>query len=130
MSKSHQVIVRMVALLVLPALFMAESAVAGVAAQVPPSVTVRYSDLNLDSTAGVTSLYKRIEDAATEVCRPVEGPQSVSRVLWSAWNKCFHHAITDAVRAVHNDKLGAYHWQRVGGWGYQEADAPTTVARR
>lgn len=60
MSNSHRVIVRMVALLVLPVLFMVESAFAAVAVRVPPSVTVRYSDLNLNSTEGVASLYKRV----------------------------------------------------------------------
>ncbi len=74
MAKSHQVIVWMFAL-VLPALFTAGSAHAAAAAA-PPSVTVRFSDLNLNSTAGIAGLYKRIQDAATEVCRPVEGPQS------------------------------------------------------
>jgi UrcA family protein len=130
MSKSHQVIVRMVALLALPALFMVKSAFAAEAVDVPATVTVRYSDLNLNSTAGVTSLYKRIQDAATEVCRPAEGPQSVSRISWTAWNRCFYHAIADAVRTVHNDKLSAYHWQRNRGWEYKEADVPTTVASR
>jgi UrcA family protein len=129
MSKSHQVIVRMVAF-VLPALFMVESAFAAVAVEVPPSVTVRYDDLNLNSTEGVASLYQRIQNAATEVCRPVEGPQSVSRMLWTAWKQCFHHAIANAVQAVHNDKLNAYHWQHNRGWEYQEADAAATVARR
>jgi UrcA family protein len=129
MSKSNQLIVRMVAL-VLPALFMAQSAFAAVAVEVPPSVTVRYDDLNLNGTEGVASLYQRIQNAATEVCRPVEGPQSVSRTRWTAWNECFYHAITNAVQAVHNDKLSAYHWQRTRGWGYQDADASTTVARR
>jgi len=129
MSKSHQVIVRMVAC-VLPVLFMTQSAFAAVAAEVPASVTVRYSDLNLNSTQGVASLYKRIQHAATEVCRPVEGPQSVSRMLWTAWNQCFYHAIANAVQAVHDDKLSAYHWQRIRGWEYQQANAPATVARR
>jgi UrcA family protein len=129
MFKSHRVIVPVVALL-LPALCMVESAFGAVAAEVPPSVTVRYDDLNLNRTDGVANLYKRIQNAATEVCRPAEGPQSVSRMLWTAWNNCFYHAISAAVQAVHNDKLSAYHWQRIHGWGYQEADAPTTVARR
>lgn len=128
MAKSHQVIVWMFAL-VLPALFTAGSAHAAAAAA-PPSVTVRFSDLNLNSTAGIAGLYKRIQDAATEVCRPVEGPQSVSRMHWTAWNQCFYHAIATAVQTVHNDKLSAYHWQRIHGWGYHEADASTTVARR
>ncbi len=130
MYKSNPLIVRLAALLVLPALFMVESAFAAVAVEAPPSVTVRYDDLNLNSTEAVASLYKRIENAATEVCRPVEGPQSVSRMLWTAWNECFYHAIAKAVQAVHNEKLSAYHWQRIRGWDYQGADAPATVVRR
>ena len=129
MAKSHQVIVRMVAL-VLPVLFAAGSACAAAPGAVPPSVTVRYSDLNLNSTGDVASLYKRIQDAATEVCKPAQGPQSVSRMHWTAWNQCFYHAIGTAVQTVHNDKLSAYHWQHIRGWGYQGADASTTVARR
>jgi UrcA family protein len=100
------------------------------AAEVPPSVTVRYEDLNLDSPHDVAGLYKRIENAATQVCRPAEGPQVVSRMHWTAWNQCFYHAIASAVRTVHNDKLSAYHWQRVRGWSYQEGDVAAAVASR
>jgi UrcA family protein len=110
---------------------MVESAFAAVAAELPPSVTVRYDDLNLNSAAGVAGLYSRIQNAATEVCRPAEGPQSVSRMHWTAWNECFYHAMAKAVQAVHNDKLSAYYdWQRIRGWGYQGAGTPATVARR
>lgn len=130
MSISHRVTVRMVALLVLPALFAVQWRAAAAAAQTPPSTTVRYDDLNLNSPGDVVRLYKRIERAATEVCRSVEGPQSVSRALWTAWNECFYHGIANAVRAVHNDRLSAYHWQRIRGWDYAEADTPATVARR
>ena len=129
-QNSHRVIVRSLLLLALPALFVMEPSFAGVAVQAPPSLTVRYGDLNLNSTQGVADLYKRIQVAATEVCRPAEGPQSVSRWLWTAWNSCFYHALAEAVGTVHNDKLSAYHWQRVRGWGYQEAAAPTTIAKR
>ncbi len=130
MSKSHLVIVRTLALLALPALFRVEPAIAAVAVQTPPSLTVRFGDLNLNSTEGVANLYARIQLAATEVCRPAEGPQSVSRRLWTAWNSCYYRALADTVRTVHNDRLSAYHWQRIRGQGYQEADATTTVARR
>ena len=129
MYRSNPLIVRMVALLVLPALFMTESAFAA-AEEAPPSVTVRYDDLNLNSTEGVASLYQRVENAATEVCRSAEGPQSVSRIFWRAWNECFYHSIAKAVKAVHNDKLSAYHWQHIRGWDHQMTDAPETVARR
>ena len=83
MSKSHRVIVRMVALLVLPAPFMAESACAARAVEAPLAVTVGYDDLNLTSTQGVAGLYRRIQYAATEACRPAEGPQSVADTLES-----------------------------------------------
>jgi UrcA family protein len=130
MYKSIPLIVQMAALLILPALLMAEPALAAPAVEAPPSVTVRYNDLNLDSTADVAHLYGRIETAATEVCKPTEGPQSVSRMRWTAWNECFYHSIASAVKAVHNDKLSAYHWQRIGGWRSGEPDAMATVAKR
>jgi UrcA family protein len=130
MFKSHRVIVRRTVLAALPALFMVGSAYAAVAAQAPPTVTVRYSDLNLNSTQDVASLYKRIEYAAAQVCRPAEGPQLTSLIHSTAWNECFYHAIAKAVRSVHNDKLSAYHWQRIRGWDHQEADVPATVANR
>jgi UrcA family protein len=130
MFKSHRVTLQRVVLAALPTLFMVGSAFAAVAAEAPPAVTVRYSDLNLNSTQDVASLYKRIEYAAREVCRPAEGPQVVSEIHSTAWNECFYHAIAKAVRSVHNDKLSAYHWQHIRGWGYQGADASTTVARR
>jgi UrcA family protein len=130
MYKSNPLIVRMFALLVLPALFIGESAFAAPAAEATLSVTVRYDDLNLKSPEGVASLYKRIENAATDVCRPAQGPESVSRIHWTAWNECFYHSIASAVKAVHNDKLSAYHWERIGGWKYGNSDATATVARR
>jgi UrcA family protein len=110
MSKSHQVIVPAVAL-ALSALVMARFACAAEAADVPPSMTVRYNDLNLDSPEGVASLYKRIQNAATAVCRGAQGPESVSRLQWTGWKRCYYPAIANAVRGVHNDKLSAYYWQ-------------------
>ena len=130
MYQSNSLIVRMFALLVLPALFMAEPAFAAPAAEAPLSATVRYGDLDLKTPEGVTGLYKRIENAATEVCRPAQGPESVSRLLWTAWDECFYHSIASAVKAVHNDKLSAYHWQRIGGWKYGDPDTTATVAKR
>jgi UrcA family protein len=130
MHTSNPLIVRIVALLILPALLTVEPAFAAGATQVPPSVTVRYEDLNLNSPRDVAGLYKRIENAATEVCRPAEGPQSISRIHWTAWNHCFYHAIASAVHTVRNDKLSAYHWQRVHGWSYPGSDVPAAVASR
>ena len=126
MSKSHRVIARTAALLLLPALFIVEPAVA--AEEAPPSVTVRYYDLNLNNSEGVAALYQRIHIAAIKVCGPTEGPQV--RILWTAWNECLNHAIDNAVKEVNNEKLSAYRWTRIRGRKHPEADAPLTVARR
>ena len=129
MYKSSPLIVRMVAQLVLPALFLVEPAFAAAAAEAPPAQTVRYGDLDLNTPEGVARLYQRIEIAASDVCRPAQDPVSVSRMLSTAWKECFYHSIARAVKAVHNDKLSAYHWDRIGGWRYADPDA-ATVARR
>ena len=128
MSESHKIIVRMVALLVLPALFIAESAVAGIPAVEAPSVRVQYQDLNLNDQKAIASLYQRISNAADEACKPAEGPQLVNRVFWNAWNDCFAQAIANAARTVHNDKLSEYHWERIRGWKYPWTGAVATAA--
>jgi UrcA family protein len=127
MSKSHRVIVRVAALLVFPALFIVKPALA---VEAPPSVTVRYHDLNLNNSDGIAALYNRIHIAAIKVCRPEEGPQVVNRIFWIAWNECFNDAMANAVKSVNNQKLSAYHWQRIRGWKHHEAEAPATVARQ
>jgi UrcA family protein len=129
MCGSYGIIVRrMGALLVLAALFVTESAVAGVSAEEVPSVRVQYGDLMLSDPKGIASLYQRIRNAAAEVCKPVEGPQLVNRVFWKEWNYCFSHAIANAVQTVHNDKLSTYHWERIRGWKYPWVEAPATAA--
>ena len=54
------------AVLALPSVLWAADAAAAVSAQDPLSVTVRYYDLKLNSSQGVTDLYQRIRGAASE----------------------------------------------------------------
>ena len=77
-----------------------------------PSVTVRYYDLNLDTPEDVASLYGRIRAAAIDVCTQSEGSLRINRVYW----ECVAHAIANAVKDVHNEKLSAYHWERIRYW--------------
>jgi len=102
------------ALLVMPALF-AQSAMATTRVDEAPSETVRYHDLNLNSREGVAGLYRRIQGAAADVCQPVEGSRFVNRLFWTGWNDCVSHAVANAVKAVNNDNLSAYHWERIRG---------------
>ena len=102
----------LVAPLAILALLFAESGMAVPRVDEAPSVTVRYYDLNLDTPEDVASLYGRIRTAAIDVCKQSEGSQLVNRVYWS----CVAHAIANAVKDVHNERLSAYRWERIRDW--------------
>jgi UrcA family protein len=121
---------RVLALLVIPALLIAQSSLAVARVDEARSVTVRYHDLNLNSLEGVTNLYERIYAAAVVVCRSTEGPRLVNRVFWSEWNACINHAVANAVDTVHNEKLSAYHWERSRGWKLRSVATLMSAARR
>jgi UrcA family protein len=110
----HRINLRAAALLVMPALF-AHSALAAPRVDEAPSEIVRYHDLNLNSPEGVAGLYRRIQGAGADVCHSVEGSAFVNRLFWTEWNDCVSHAVANAVKAVHNDSLSAYHWERIRG---------------
>ncbi len=112
----HKFNLLVLALVVISTLSNTESAVAAARVDEAPSVTVRYHDLNLNSSDGVAELYERIHAAAVVVCKSTEGSQFVNRVYWSEWNACINHAEANAVDAVHNGKLSAYRRERSHGW--------------
>jgi len=114
-SAFHRINLRFVAPLAILALLFAESSMAVPRTDEAPSVAVRYYDLNLNTPEDVASLYGRIRAAAIDVCKQSEGPQLINRV----YRECVAHAIAQAVKDVHNEKLSAYHWERVRGWKRQ-----------
>jgi UrcA family protein len=73
------------------------------------SVSVRYDDLNLSTTKGVNTLYRRISAAAREVC-----PDIYSRDLHVvlAAQHCQSAAIAKAVSEVNNPSLAMLHAAR------------------
>jgi UrcA family protein len=71
-----------------------------------PSVTVRYDDLNLSTSAGVDALYRRISNAARQVC-PDARSRDLSVVVAS--ERCQAHAVAQAVREVNNTHLALVH---------------------
>jgi UrcA family protein len=125
----HEINLRMIALLVVPTLLIAESDMAVARVDEASSVTVRYHDLNLDGRDGVAKLYERIHAAAVDVCKSAEGPQLVNRVFWSEWNACINHAVENAVRVVHNDNLSAYSGERIRGWKLRSMPTLMSAAR-
>jgi UrcA family protein len=70
-----------------------------------PSVTVSFRDLDLSSVAGATTLYRRIQGAARQVC----GTPGADLFEQSFRRACYRGATADAVRKVNNPLLTAVH---------------------
>jgi UrcA family protein len=70
-----------------------------------PSVTVRYADLDLSTSAGANTLYRRIQAAAKQVCRS-PGTDLIEQI---GWRSCYRSAVGDAVRKVNSPLLIAVH---------------------
>jgi UrcA family protein len=81
------------------------------AADVPsdvPSVTVSYSDLDLNARDGVTALYYRLRVAAGGVCTPFK---SSELLLKQRYDQCRSTALGNAVAKVNNPALTAFYAQ-------------------
>lgn len=77
----------------------------------PPSITVKFADLNLQAPAGVETLYKRIHSAATQVC-----DSDGAHRLWILTDdrKCAAAAETQAIEKVNNAALSAFYQRKMG----------------
>ncbi len=122
MPQSHRSLARAFAVLALPVMFFTGPAEADSSAADSPSVTVRYHDLNLDSSRDVVSLYARIHVAAAAVCTLSENDQPGKLAFITERDKCINHAVAKAVRSVGNDNLSTYHWQQIRGWNHWSGD--------
>ncbi len=75
------------------------------------SVTVRYTDLNLNTAAGVDALYARLRDAASAVCSHHAG-RGLADVV--AWRDCYRQALSAAVNSVQSRALQTLHRRGAG----------------
>jgi len=75
------------------------------------SISVQYSDLDLNRPADVRILYQRITHAAGEAC----GPKVLtgSQLPLPGWEDCVAHAIDAAVSRLDRPALSAYHREHV-----------------
>lgn len=76
----------------------------------PPSITVKFADLNPQTPAGVEALYKRIHRAATQVC--VSGKRDLSSLTYD--RECAAATETQAIEKVQNAALSAFYQTKVG----------------
>ncbi len=76
----------------------------------PRSITVKFADLDLQASAGVEALYKRIHSAATQVCD--SGDRNL--LILMSDRKCVAAAETRAIEKVHNAALSAFYQRKTG----------------
>jgi len=77
-----------------------------------PARTVHYADLNLNTDAGVATLYSRIRNAAQLVCGNVD-PRRLDES--ASAKACIDKAVFSSVSAVNNPKLTSEYNARVNG---------------
>ena len=77
-----------------------------------PTRTVHYADLNLNTQAGAAILYKRIRNAAIEVCGDVNSRRLNEAAVAQA---CVDHAVYGSVQSVNNAKLTNEYNAHTGG---------------
>lgn len=68
---------------------------------------VRYEDLNLLTTAGVSVLHRRLTAAADSVCLPLTASRELARHL--EWRACRDNAVADAVGKIDHPRLTEYY---------------------
>jgi UrcA family protein len=67
-----------------------------------PSLVVKFDARELESSAGVAALYRRIETAARQVC-PEDSERDLSRA--AAGRQCRKDAVARAVETINNPRL-------------------------
>jgi UrcA family protein len=88
------------------------TAIASDTATEPPMSAVSFADLNLNSAAGVATLYRRIEHAANQVC---DYPRETRQIKITVdLRTCKARATERAVLQVGSPALSALHVSRTG----------------
>jgi UrcA family protein len=93
----------------LAGLAVAGTAGALTAALDAPSLVVQYSGDALASDTGTRALYRRLSQAAEQVCPNPSSTRLVSEVVL----KCRQEALSAAVSKIHNQRLAALHAARM-----------------
>ena len=77
----------------------------------PPTIIVRYDDLNLVNHAGQETLYQRLRTAANTVCVPTDQSQLARKMKG---RQCYEQALSAAVVDVNDPGLSSLHSGRRG----------------
>jgi UrcA family protein len=105
---------RLTTLIVFGSLTLTQQLALAGAPQDPPTMTVRYADLDLTKPAGAKALYVRVTQAARDVCSPLDG-RDVARA--SRYKACVQKSTSDAVTKIDRPQLTAYAKEIAGAHG-------------
>ena len=87
------------------------------------SETVRFADLNINSSHGAEILYRRLNFAANNVCRELEPGRSLAQL--APHRACVHSALSKALAEVGNPLVLAY----AAAHGMAAADVTVRIAQ-
>jgi hypothetical protein len=74
---------------------------------------MRLMAMFLNDSGDIARLYERLHVAALDVCKSAQGPGHQDVESWIEWDRCVRNSMAKAVKAVHNEKLSAYRWERI-----------------
>ncbi|HEX2493872.1 MAG TPA: UrcA family protein [Steroidobacter sp.] len=77
----------------------------------PLTAVVSYADLNLNDKPGAQVLYRRLQSASRNVCRPLDTGRLSESIGWRA---CVNEAMTHAIDQIDAPALTAYHVAQTG----------------
>jgi UrcA family protein len=86
---------------------------AGSPEKVTRSVTVKYDDINPNTTEGAAVLYTRIHFSARQVCATPSGGDT-SLAEFAAKKQCIRESESRAIETVHSQALSAYYASKIG----------------
>jgi UrcA family protein len=74
-----------------------------------PGISVKFADLDLNTAQGASSLYRRIEMAAMQICMPPDPALSATPAFLTArYKACVDKAVFRAAGAVKNPEFSAF----------------------
>jgi UrcA family protein len=85
---------------------------AGVPADAPPTLIVRYADLDLDHTPGAMVMYRRLKHAAEQVCYSLRGRDLESKGLFG---QCMEESVASSITKINRPVLTQYYSSIIGG---------------
>lgn len=107
---ASRVLISLISTCALATFFFAPRATHADSGDQPPTITVRFGDLNLDTRTGVEALFRRIKIAAAEVCQKY-GPRG-TYLPSVAHRSCMKNAVSGAVSDIGSAALKAYYNER------------------